>query len=447
MEKVKDEANNDLIALADAVKSRAKYQSDNPFGWYDIFSEHLKEAIETRNFAKVFGGPDREGEYYHAGLDLQPIKDYVDKLTNLPTEYFEGKIQRAVSLGEFDTAVVPDGMPKELADGLRDKGLNIVTYKKGDNADRRAKLQSATKERDDLRYSRKREEYKLKSASEDIQKTVKTLTDKIPTLKGKVEVVKSETDLPDHLKSEVKSRGFEGTVEGVFDPKDGKVYVVSNNIFGANRVEQVLRHELTHRGIRNVLGDKVKPVFQQIYKQFENTKEMSKVITDYDLNTDKEGGKLTAVDEFIARHGEQYQKQPVIQRMISMIRHELRKMGFSIKWSDKDIMNLAGAALKSEGMGEEIRFSTKGKESKSNLNPFQREQVKTPEFKKWFGKSAVVDENGEPKVVYHRFCDHDVISAFKRKLNPCWNALRTAGQRMIAGNICQAQELIGSRKG
>ena len=259
----------------------------------------------------------------------------------------------------------------------------------------------------------KREEYKLKSASEDIQKTVKTLTDKIPTLKGKVEVVKSETDLPDHLKSEVKSRGFEGTVEGVFDPKDGKVYVVSNNIFGANRVEQVLRHELTHRGIRNVLGDKVKPVFQQIYKQFENTKEMSKVITDYDLNTDKEGGKLTAVDEFIARHGEQYQKQPVIQRMISMIRHELRKMGFIIKWSDKDIMNLAGAALKSEGMGEEIRFSTKGKESKSNLNPFQREQVKTPEFKRWFGESKVVDENGEPLIAYHGSPTMKDIAEFK----------------------------------
>tara|TARA_R110000868_G_scaffold104290_3_gene287253 strand:+ start:11565 stop:20720 length:9156 start_codon:yes stop_codon:yes gene_type:complete len=45
----------------------------------------------------------------------------------------------------------------------------------------------------------------------------------------------------------------------------------------------------------------------------------------------------------------------------------------------------------------------------SNLNEVQYNQVRTPEFKKWFGDwekdpdnaSKVVDENGEPKVVYH----------------------------------------------
>lgn len=37
----------------------------------------------------------------------------------------------------------------------------------------------------------------------------------------------------------------------------------------------------------------------------------------------------------------------------------------------------------------------------SNLNPVQYQQVRTPEFKSWFGGSKVVDENGEPLVVYH----------------------------------------------
>ena len=45
----------------------------------------------------------------------------------------------------------------------------------------------------------------------------------------------------------------------------------------------------------------------------------------------------------------------------------------------------------------------------SNLNPMQHAQVRTPEFKEWFGDwendpenaSKVVDENGEPKIVYH----------------------------------------------
>ena len=37
----------------------------------------------------------------------------------------------------------------------------------------------------------------------------------------------------------------------------------------------------------------------------------------------------------------------------------------------------------------------------SNLNPVQYQQVRTPAFKAWFGDSKVVDENGEPLVVYN----------------------------------------------
>ncbi len=37
----------------------------------------------------------------------------------------------------------------------------------------------------------------------------------------------------------------------------------------------------------------------------------------------------------------------------------------------------------------------------SNLNAFQRRQTQTPEFARWFGDSKVVDEHGEPLVVYH----------------------------------------------
>jgi hypothetical protein len=45
----------------------------------------------------------------------------------------------------------------------------------------------------------------------------------------------------------------------------------------------------------------------------------------------------------------------------------------------------------------------------SNLTPEQWRQVRTPEFKRWFGDwendpenaSKVVDKNGEPLVVWH----------------------------------------------
>lgn len=57
----------------------------------------------------------------------------------------------------------------------------------------------------------------------------------------------------------------------------------------------------------------------------------------------------------------------------------------------------------------------------SNLTPKQYEQVRTPEFKNWFGDwendpenaSRVVDENGEPRVVYHG--TNETFDEFKKE--------------------------------
>jgi SAM-dependent methyltransferase len=69
------------------------------------------------------------------------------------------------------------------------------------------------------------------------------------------------------------------------------------------------------------------------------------------------------------------------------------------------------------------RLAPNGKPS--NLNAVQYEQVRTPEFKEWFGDwendpenaSKVVDENGEPLVVYHGTKQID-IESFKNVRNP-----------------------------
>lgn len=59
------------------------------------------------------------------------------------------------------------------------------------------------------------------------------------------------------------------------------------------------------------------------------------------------------------------------------------------------------------GLHEDVLLAPNGKPS--NLSPGLYKLVRTPEFKKWFGDwennpegaSKVVDENGEPLVVYH----------------------------------------------
>ena len=79
--------------------------------------------------------------------------------------------------------------------------------------------------------------------------------------------------------------------------------------------------------------------------------------------------------------------------------------------NDKNSMDLI--TKYADGGNQDIRFADGGlvapNGKKSNLTPEQWKLVRTPQFKAWFGDwendpqnaSKVVDENGEPKVMYH----------------------------------------------
>jgi hypothetical protein len=108
------------------------------------------------------------------------------------------------------------------------------------------------------------------------------------------------------------------------------------------------------------------------------------------------GGKPDSYEEYIAR---QVEKNGLKERIEG--------------WRDKGYkpfseVRKAREAVRAEGKEPQFqRVAPNGKPS--NLNPSQYEQVRTPAFKKWFGDwendpanaSKVVDDNGEPLVVYH----------------------------------------------
>lgn len=67
--------------------------------------------------------------------------EFLTRLRELPTEYFEAKILREVDLAEFAGAVVPEGVDPKVIGVLQARGVkDIRTYKKGDEADRAAKI-------------------------------------------------------------------------------------------------------------------------------------------------------------------------------------------------------------------------------------------------------------------------------------------------------------------
>ena len=56
------------------------------------------------------------------------VQIFMNKVTQMPTEYFEIKPQRAVQVGEFKGAILPADVPSQSVDYLRSQGLQDLYY-------------------------------------------------------------------------------------------------------------------------------------------------------------------------------------------------------------------------------------------------------------------------------------------------------------------------------
>jgi len=113
------------------------------------FSEHIMEAAES--------GVRSLRDYYDEGAPFEKITEFLGKLKDLPTDYFEAKIPRAVQLEEFSAAIIPSDLDPKLKKVLEERGLELREYDPQDKGDggrqrkRKEALQKQTEEAD-LRF-------------------------------------------------------------------------------------------------------------------------------------------------------------------------------------------------------------------------------------------------------------------------------------------------------
>ena len=134
--------------LDDIKASREKIISSNEFGRIKLeISEAYSEL--TKRISKL----EDQGNYAYkpedvlydigqsrnvniidrikVGADDQLKADigiFIRKLQKLPTEYFEIKPQRGVSVSEFEGAIVPSNAPQKSVDYLRQQGIKDIYY-------------------------------------------------------------------------------------------------------------------------------------------------------------------------------------------------------------------------------------------------------------------------------------------------------------------------------
>ena len=186
--KVKEEINSDLFALGEKMGVTR--------------TETLMSILEDAPTM----GIDRAAKYYGVELGDSAREDAVEFLTrlkNLPTEYFEAKILRDVDVAEFAGAVIPKDTPQAAREILRKKGIEVREYE--GEADRAKAIESFADElhdtKGDILFSRKEGQNKPDAVDEtnnpEPVKSSEYLKDKLASiLKVPAKIFKSAVDEP-----------------------------------------------------------------------------------------------------------------------------------------------------------------------------------------------------------------------------------------------------------
>ena len=105
----------------------------------DDAANMLVEAVTKYNTKRGIANYLQRESKGWATYSEQAVDDLiklVSDIRKMPTAYFEAKPQRAVGFDEVLAAVVPDNTGEALLSQLAERGINVLTYKKGDDADR-----------------------------------------------------------------------------------------------------------------------------------------------------------------------------------------------------------------------------------------------------------------------------------------------------------------------
>ena len=127
-EKIKEAHDKQLWDLKNSLEKYAKVYDSNQF---------IESDNQLNTIGSILSGEKDAWTYFNSKFPDAPqsikqdIINFKDKLKKMPTEYFETKFKRPVSLSEFKVAVVPDTISTEALNILNAKGLQIIKYAKG----------------------------------------------------------------------------------------------------------------------------------------------------------------------------------------------------------------------------------------------------------------------------------------------------------------------------
>lgn len=177
----KEELADRLYELRSKLADMRKL-SDNPFINGDYAERRLQEALSRKNPVRHLNEEygyniEEDGDF------AKKLESFIDDVRKAPVRYFETKFERPVMLDEFHAAVIPNDTDTEVVKALEKVGLNVETYERGNDAERKEALLRASDEH--VRFSLSAEEQGIVDAAKANGTYMKAPNDKPTNLTKK----------------------------------------------------------------------------------------------------------------------------------------------------------------------------------------------------------------------------------------------------------------------
>lgn len=184
-------------------------------------------------------------------------------------------------------------------------------------------------------------------------------------------------------------------VRGAYFPSSDDIWVIADRVHSREEFAFVALHEAFHRGLRKTVPDAA-PLLRQMYRTNEALRErVQRVQASLKIGRDE------AIEEALADMAGEGKARDLSgwDKLLKLIRGWLAKitdaLGVDLTFTD-DMIETFVAGVAGEGLKRAPPALPAGAVVHSRVA-----QTDTPEFKRWFGDSKVVDANGKPLVVYH----------------------------------------------
>jgi hypothetical protein len=183
----------------------------------------------------------------------------------------------------------------------------------------------------------------------------------------------------------------------------GGIYLFRSGIAKGIEGQKTVFHELFHKGLKNLLPEaEYRAMMNRFYSQSAEIRAMADAYLASDVgkgdtkNLSPQDARILAVEESLAEVAEQTDLKPTLVRQVG---------NFLARVADRLGMPQLARAIRTMGLNEQEKFIRDALQA--GVGPSKagegaaRFRAGTSAFKRWFGDSKVVDEKGEPLVVYH----------------------------------------------